>query len=359
MEYTANSSSASEILRIKSVSKNFPIREGFLRREVAQAKAVQDVDLNLMSGETLGIVGESGCGKSTLARLILRLIEPSNGSIGFLLDTCRKNSGTKSETGLADVTSLSRVDLKRYRSQAQMIFQDPYLSLNPRMTIGKIIAEPMKIHGIASGHEQTELVAQLMTDVGLLPEYANRYPHEFSGGQRQRICIARALAVRPRFIVADEPVSALDVSVQAQIIQLMIELQTKYSLSYIFISHDLSVVKYISDRVAVMYLGEIVESGITEEIFAGPSHPYTEALIKSIPQVGVHSISDDAIPGEIPSNIDPPRGCYFRKRCGYARDICSSKHPQLYNAGGNHWTRCHLAEQLTLTGVIKQNSKYI
>ena len=339
------------ILQVENLSKHFPIRKGFLRRVVARAQAVERVAFDLYAGETLGVVGESGCGKSTLARLVVRLIDPTVGSIKIAFDDKTFGMAGQQDNGLVDISKIPRRLLKAFRGQVQMVFQDPYLSLNPRLTIGSAIEEVMRIQGSISREARKQRVAELLGDVGLRPEMATRYPHEFSGGQRQRVSIARALAADPRILIADEPVSALDVSVQAQVIQLLLELQKKYELSIIFISHDLSVVKYVSDRVAVMYLGEIVETGRTQDIFESPQHPYTEALLKSAPQMGIAAQEIDPIVGEIPSNINPPNGCKFHPRCRYRQDVCSRKQPGEIPAGEGHYSRCLFAGQLQLRGI--------
>jgi oligopeptide/dipeptide ABC transporter ATP-binding protein len=335
------------VLRVSGLSKHFPIRKGIFRRQVATAKAVEQVDLFLRRGETLGIVGESGCGKSTLARLVLRLVEPSDGKIE-LQTKGDISEGIEHQNEMIDLTNMSGRALRRLRSQVQMIFQDPYLSLNPRMKIGSTLDEALTLHTDLNSAERRARIAELLQDVGLRPEMADRYPHEFSGGQRQRISIARALAVRPHIIVADEPVSALDVSVQAQVVKLLLDLQEKYHISYIFISHDLSVVKYLSERIAVMYLGEVLETGPTAEIFERPRHPYTEALMNAIPQIGVSINEENLLRGEIPSNIDPPKGCKFNGRCKYVQEICRTEAPPFWVGSSGRKSRCHFAESLEL-----------
>lgn len=307
--------STETILTCKQLQKLYPIRSGVFSRHTNDVKAVQDVTLDLKRGETLAIVGESGCGKSTLGRTIIRLEEPTGGEVLF--------EGQ-------DLASASSKELFLLRRDLQMIFQDPYSSLNPRMTVGEIIREPLDIHKIGARSERTAKVEELMNAVGLKPEVIDRYPHEFSGGQRQRIGIARALALEPKIIIADEPVSALDVSVQAQVINLMVSLQKKMDLTYIFISHDLSVVEYISDRIAIMYLGRIVEQGSKETIFKNPSHPYTRALIASVPVPDPRMRKTDApIHGETPSAVNPPAGCAFHPRCPHMIDACKAAVPPL------------------------------
>jgi len=320
-----------ELIRIEGLRKYFPIKAGLIRREVAQIKAVDGVDLTLKAGETLGVVGESGCGKSTMARSVARLLDPTAGKVTF--------------RGY-DITNLSRRELREFRREIQFVFQDPYASLNPRMTVREIIAEPLRVHGrYRSGGK--EHVNDLMETVGLKSEHGNRFPHEFSGGQRQRIGVARALALNPQMLMLDEPVSALDVSIQAQVINLLGRLQDEFDLSYFFIAHDLSVVRHISDRVAVMYLGKIMEIGTKADIYETPSHPYTQALLSAAP------IPDPAkrgkrerivLKGDVPSPADPPSGCVFRTRCWKAQDICAEEVPELVDRGQRHPVACHFAE---------------
>jgi oligopeptide transport system ATP-binding protein len=314
-------------IQIKDLSKNFPIKGGLLSREVASVKAVQRVSLDIKEGETLGLVGESGCGKSTLGRCIIRLIEPSSGQI--FLDG-------------VDVTNKKGEELRALRRQMQIIFQDPYASLNPRMTVGSIISEPLEIHKLFdSRSDRLDRVKQLIELVGLRPEHINRYPHEFSGGQRQRIGIARALAVNPKFIVCDEPVSALDVSIQAQVINLLMDLQQKLGLTYLFIAHDLKVVEHISNRVAVMYLGKVVELAEAEELYQYPSHPYTRALLSAIPVPDPRRKEQRIIlTGDVPSPINPPQGCHFHPRCPDMIEECKSTCPSLRETRKEHETAC-------------------
>ncbi|MBI4925778.1 MAG: dipeptide ABC transporter ATP-binding protein [Bdellovibrio sp.] len=321
------------LLTIKNLVKTFPIKGGILSKEIASVKAVSDVSLEIARGETLGLVGESGCGKSTLGKLILRLIEPTQGQIFF--------NGQ-------DITHIKPEELRKLRRNMQIIFQDPYASLNPRMIVEDILMEPLQIHGLGKNKtEKRNRVFKLLDLVGLRRESISRYPHEFSGGQRQRICIARALAVEPDFIVCDEPVSALDVSIQAQIINLMQDLQKELSLTYLFIAHDLKVVEHISNRVAVMYLGKIVELTTSEKVYADPKHPYTKALLSAIPIPDPTYKKERVIlRGDVPSPINPPSGCYFHPRCPIAKDNCSKDSPilrELTTPSNSHIASCHYA----------------
>jgi peptide/nickel transport system ATP-binding protein len=318
------------ILDVKDLTKHFPITSGFLQRTVGQVKAVDGISFTLREGETLGLVGESGCGKSTAGRTILRLLDPTSGSVMF--------HGT-------DLASLDSKKLQEMRKRMQIIFQDPYSSLNPRRSIGSILAQPLKIHNLAKGKEVGEKVADILQRVGMNPEHAGRYPHEFSGGQRQRIGIARAIAANPDFIIADEPVSALDVSIQAQIINLLQDLQSELGLSYIFIAHDLSVVRSVSNRVAVMYLGQIVELASNEGLYEDPLHPYTRALLSAVPTVdptGARASSRIILEGDVPSPINPPSGCRFHTRCPYCFSVCPEVEPLLLDAGNEHFVKCHI-----------------
>ncbi|MGY8777460.1 MAG: ABC transporter ATP-binding protein [Longimicrobiales bacterium] len=304
------------LVQVRDLKTHFPIRRGALRRVVGAVKAVDGVSFDIIEGETLGLVGESGSGKSTTARTILRLIEPTSGSVSF---------------GGTDLTTLSRDDLRGARQQMQMIFQDPYASLNPRHTVRRIVREPLDIHRVGSAASRESRVLELLELVGLESRHADRYPHEFSGGQRQRVGIARALATRPRLIVADEPISALDVSIQAQIVNLMEALKADLGLTYLFIAHDLSMVRHTSDRVAVMYLGRIVEIGATDDVFERPLHPYTRALIAAIPVADPARMASRVhapLEGDVPSPSDPPSGCHFNSRCPFATDICRVENPE-------------------------------
>lgn len=332
------------LLEVKSLKKYFPIQKGFWRKKVGEVKAVDDISFYIREGETLGLVGESGSGKTTTGRAILRAIEPTEGEILFNIN------GT-----LINILQLNKKELKQTRKHMQMIFQDPYSSLNPRMTVKDIIGEPLLVNGVARGKELEDRVAELMKAVGLRPEYMIRYPHAFSGGQRQRIGIARALALNPRLIVCDEPVSALDVSIQAQTLNLLQDLQEKFHLTYLFISHDLGVVEHISDRVAVMYTGKIVEIAETEELFKNPKHPYTEALLAAVPKPDPkYRETRKLLFGEVAAPSNPPSGCYFHPRCPYAKDICKQEYPSLINIGENgneHFVSCHFADKLSLAGI--------
>lgn len=318
------------LLEVSDLVKHYPVRGGILRRRIGTVHSVDGVSFSVGVGETLGLVGESGCGKSTVARSILRLVEPTSGSI-------RLNG--------QDITNLGKAELRPHRRSMQIIFQDPFASLNPRMTAGDIVGEPLSVHGLATGRAKQERVAELFDQVGLRPDQMQNYPHQFSGGQRQRICIARALSLGPSLIVCDEPVSALDVSIQAQVINLLIDLQRKHDFSYLFIAHDLAVVAHISHRVAVMYLGRIVEIADKRELFANPRHPYTQALLSSVPVADPRKKTlQPMIDGDVPSPINPPSGCAFHTRCRYVMDRCKVERPVLTDTAAQHRVACFLNE---------------
>ena len=330
------------LLDVKGLKKHFPIRRGVLRKVVGSVRAVDGVNLYVRKGDTLGLVGESGCGKTTTGRTILRLLEPTEGQILF------DDPGL----GRVDLAQMSRYELSPVRRNMQIIFQDPFSSLNPRMTVGRIVGESLLINKVARGQELQDRVADLLRVVGLRPEYMSRYPHAFSGGQRQRIGIARALSLNPTLIICDEPVSALDVSIQAQVLNLLEDLQDRFNLTYLFIAHDLSVVEHISDRVAVMYVGKLVELADTDELYYGPKHPYTEALMAAVPKPDPRRRGRPIkLPGEVASPANPPPGCYFHPRCRYAQDRCAVEEPQLEEISGGHWVSCHRARELALRGV--------
>lgn len=319
---------AEDLVRVEDLVKRFPVEQGFFSRDGLEVHAVDGVDLQIVKGETLGLVGESGCGKSTLARLILRLEEPTSGKVFF--------------EGV-DMSTLSSGEMKQVRKGMQIIFQDPYSSLNPRRSVQSIVMEPLNIHKIGTRRQRIDRVKELMEEVGLRPEYASRYPHEFSGGQRQRVGIARALALNPSLIIADEPVSALDVSIRSQVLNLLEDLQERYGLTYLFVSHDLSVVEHISDRVAVMYLGRILEIGSRRDIYEKTLHPYTEALMSAVPIPDPSANRTRIIlEGDVPSPMNPPPGCRFHPRCRLAVPICSEVIPMLQDVGRGHMAACHV-----------------
>jgi len=341
--------SDTNILEVKQLKKYFPVRKGVFQRTVAFVKAVDNVDLYVREGETLGLVGESGCGKTTAGRTILGLTKPTEGSIFF---QSIKLADSNTPYKVIDISTAPPKTIKLLRREMQIIFQDPYSSLNPRMTVGEIVGEPLRLHNLAIGSERDDRVRILLEAVGLNPDQMRRYPHEFSGGQRQRIGIARALSLEPRLIVADEPVSALDVSIQAQVLNLLEDLQEKFRLTYLFIAHNLSVVKHISNRVVVMYLGKIVESAATEEFFENPKHPYSEALMSAVPVADPdYDKKRIILKGDVPSPIDPPTGCAFHPRCTYAQPLCKIEPPVYRDTGSRHYVSCHFADKLKLSAV--------
>lgn len=336
------------LLDVKNLRKHFPIQRGFFTsKTVGYVKAVDDVSFYIHEGETLGLVGESGCGKTTTGRLVLRAYDPTSGDVWF----------TDRKLGRVNIPKLDKAQLAQLRQNMQLIFQDPYSSLNPRMTLLEIVGEPLYVNKVAQGKELKDRVAELLRVVGLRPEYMARYPHAFSGGQRQRIGVARALALHPQLVICDEPVSALDVSIQAQILNLLKDLQAQFKLTYLFISHDLSVVEHISDRVAVMYVGKLVESATTTELYTHPLHPYTEALLSAVPKPDPRLRTDAIIlQGEVADPSNPPTGCYFHPRCRYKIDRCVTEEPVLREIAPEHFVSCHRAEELHLTGVLGKTS---
>ncbi|NSL51819.1 ABC transporter ATP-binding protein [Calidifontibacillus erzurumensis] len=316
------------LLQVENLKKYFPIRAGVFQKQVGEVKAVDGLSFFVKKGETLGIVGESGCGKSTTGRLIMRLIEPSDGKIIF---------------DNQDITKLSMNEMRKLRRELQMVFQDPYASLNPRQTVEEILEEPLIVHKIGEAHERKKMVQEMLHVVGLSSYHAKRYPHQFSGGQRQRIGIARALMTRPKLIIADEPVSALDVSIQSQVLNLLEDLQKEFNLTYIFIAHDLGVVRHISDRVAVMYLGRMVELTCSENLYSKPLHPYTKALLAAVPIPDPDFVKTDTLlTGDIPSPSNPPKGCAFHTRCSECMDICKTERPEFKEVEQGHYVACHL-----------------
>jgi peptide/nickel transport system ATP-binding protein len=337
-------SQSEPLLEVTDLKKHFPIERGFFKRVVGHVRAVDGVSFHIMEGETLGLVGESGCGKTTAGRSILRAIPPTSGRVLF----------RDPRLGRVDVSTLEREQLWQIRQSMRMIFQDPYASLSPRMTLLDIVGAPLRAMGIMKGKVLEDRVAEMLELVGLRPEYMRRYPHAFSGGQRQRIGLARALAPNPMFVVCDEPVSALDVSVQAQILNLLQEFQEKMGLTYLFVAHDLSVVAHICDRVAVMYVGKIVELAPTAELFSSPRHPYTEALMSAIPRPDPRPREKRVLlSGEVANPADPPSGCYFHPRCEYAQQVCGVEEPAFKEVSVGHHVKCHFAQELELVGAVK------
>jgi peptide/nickel transport system ATP-binding protein len=332
------------LLDVKGLKKYYPIQSGLFRRLTGYVRAVDDLNLFVYKGETLGLVGESGCGKTTTGRTIIRLLEPTDGEIRF----------NDPNLGWIDMAKMSRNELNQVRPNIQIIFQDPFSSLDPRMTVERLVSEPLIINNSLHGTALKDRVADLMQMVGMRPEYMSRYPHAFSGGQRQRIGIARALALNPKLIICDEPVSALDVSIQAQVLNLLEDLQSRLDLTYIFIAHDLSVVEHIANRVAVMYVGKIVELAQTDALYYHPKHPYSEALMADVPKPDPRRRDRPIrLPGEVANPANPPSGCYFHPRCRYAKPICSEQAPQLCEVESGHWASCHFADKLSLRGIVE------
>lgn len=334
------------LLEIKNLQMHYPVSSGMVKKSSGVVKAVDGVDLTIYEGETLGLVGESGCGKTTTGRAILRAVKPTGGEINY-----RRPDGK-----VVDLAQLSNRELKPYRREIRMVFQDPYSSLNPRMTVLEVVSEPLRVNHVARGHDLEDRVAELLRRVGLRPEFMRRYPHAFSGGERQRISIARALALNPRLVVLDEAVSALDVSVRAQILNLLEDLQEELKLTYLFISHDLSVIEHICDRVAVMYVGKLVEMTDTSRLFTAPTHPYTEALISSVPIPDPRLRNTRArikLQGEIADPSNPPSGCYFHPRCRFATEKCKVEEPPLKLARDGQWAACHYAGELDTKGIVE------
>jgi peptide/nickel transport system ATP-binding protein len=344
MRVSSDTGNRELLLDVRGLKKYFPIHAGLFRRVAGYVRAVDDLSLFVYKGETLGLVGESGCGKTTAGRTIIRLLDPSAGEIRF----------NDPQLGWIDLAAMSRKELNRVRPNIQIIFQDPFSSLDPRMTVERLIAEPLVINHSLSGSALKDRVAELLRLVGMRPEYRSRYPHAFSGGQRQRIGIARALALNPKLVICDEPVSALDVSIQAQVLNLLEDLQAQLGLTYIFIAHDLSVVEHITNRVAVMYVGKIVELAQTDTLYYHPKHPYSEALMADVPKPDPRRRERPIrLPGEIANPANPPSGCYFHPRCRYAKAICSEQAPEFREIEPDHWVSCHFADELSLRGIVE------
>ncbi|TVY08038.1 ABC transporter ATP-binding protein [Paenibacillus cremeus] len=343
---TASLNTPEVLLEIKDIKKYYPVYKGLFKKEVGQVKAVDGVSVYVRRGETLGLVGESGCGKTTLGKCLVRLHMPTSGEMLYNYGRSESSNGSAQ---LRDILTLTRHESFEVRKRIQIVFQDPYSSLNPVKTIYASFDEPLRIHGMGSKSQRKEIIAQVLESVNLRSDYMYRYPHEFSGGQRQRICIARALCIQPELMVCDEPVSALDVSIQAQVLNLMKDLQRQLNLTYIFIAHDLSVVKYMSDRIAVMYLGQVVEIAASDSLYASPQHPYTEALLSAVPTPELDRPKERIVlKGEVPSPIDPPKGCRFHPRCSKCEAICRTEAPTLRRVAGakDHYVACHLADTL-------------
>lgn len=335
------------LLDVRGLKTYFPIQKGLLRRTVGYVRAVDDVSFFICKGETLGLVGESGCGKTTTSRTAIRLYEPTAGQILF-----RTKKENDAEEKVIDLARLNRRELKPIRRDISMVFQDPINALNPRMSVADIIREPLKVHGLDVGRKTDDEIVRLLEAVRMRPEHMDRYPHEFSGGQRQRIGIARALALKPALVLLDEPVSALDVSIQAQTLNLLRDLQQQFGLTFLFVAHDLSVVEYISDRIAVMYVGRLVEMASVEHMFMRPRHPYTEALLSAVPRPDPRNLAQRIrLEGQVPDPANPPSGCHFHPRCRFAQDRCKRERPQLREITPEHFSACHFAEELELAGV--------
>ncbi len=359
----APADAADVLLDVRHLTKHFPVLGGILQRRIASVQAVDDVSFFVRKGETLALVGESGCGKTTVGRSVLRLVEPTSGQILFRSDALADERGTEASE-MVDLMTLDKMRMKRARRDIQMIFQDPTSSLSPRMKVRQILAEPFQAHKLGGSRSGIDdRIVELLRSVGLKPEHRNRYPHQLSGGQRQRIGIARALALHPKLIVADEPVSSLDVSIQGQVLNLLEDLQQQFGLSYLFISHDLAVVEHICDRVGVMYLGKFVELAPGEALYSDPRHPYTEALLSAVPVPDPDARREPIIlEGSVPSPIDPPSGCRFHTRCAYARRAgrlarCSTEVPELRRVGADHWVACHYSEDLSLRAVVPTSGR--